>query len=225
VLLGCATFLVAATWGAANSPLFDVDRITVSGADHVAAAAVRAASGVDDGTPLVAVDVSASERAIARLPWVESADVRRKWPGTMIIEITERVAVAVAPAAGGGWAVLDAAGRVLEVAAAEEGKAPELPVLEGVRPGAAGAVIDDEVGTLRVLARLPDEVGRTVRAVAADGREVVLRLEGGGEIRFGDAAHIDEKVLALATVFDKVDLASLARLDVSIPGSPVLTRR
>jgi cell division protein FtsQ len=174
---------------------------------------------------LVAVDVSATERAVARLPWVNRADVRRKWPGTMIIEITERVAVAAAPAAGGGWAVLDAAGRVLEIAVTEGGVAPELPVLEGVQTGAAGEVVEDEAGSLRVLARLPAEVAGTVRAVAADGGEVVLRLDGGGEVRFGEAAQIDEKVLALVTVLDQVDLASLARLDVSIPGSPVLTRR
>ena len=222
---GCAAFVVAAAWGAVNSPLLDVDHISVAGAAHVTASAVREASGVEHGTPLVAVDVDATERAIARLPWVNSADVRRKWPGTMIVEITERVAVAVVPAADGGWAILDAAGRVLEVTTAEEGAALELPVLEGARPGAAGAVVDDQVGSLRVLARLPKEVAVTVRGVGADGAEVVMRLEGGGEVRFGDASNIDEKVLALATVLDKVDLASLARLDVSIPGSPVLTRR
>lgn len=238
VVLGATGSLVAAGWGVANSPLLDVDRITVAGAHHVPPADVREATGIGRGTPLFSVDAGAAERAVARLPWVAGAEVQRQWPGTVVVEITERVAVAVAEMAGGGWMVLDASGRVLEVGPADAPRPAELPVVEGgvapATPATPGATIDDDAGRLRVLAHLPPEVAAAVTAVGQLGSTaegtVVLRLEGGGEVHVGavggiDDAELDDRVLALATVLDQVDLASLARLDVSVPGSPVLTRR
>lgn len=228
--LAVVASVVAAAWGAASSPLLDVDRISVTGADHLSASAVEEASGIDRGTPLVSVDPGAVEQTITRLPWVHTAEVRREWPGTVRIAITERTPLAVALTDDGGWGVLDATGRVLEVVRPPEGVSPAdvkppLPLVAGVSPGAAGSKVGEEAAGLRVLARLPADIVGAVQSVTAPDGDVVLQLAGGGEVRFGDASRIEEKVLAVATVLQKVDLGALSRLDVSVPGSPVLTRR
>ncbi|HET7652004.1 MAG TPA: hypothetical protein VFK42_03140, partial [Acidimicrobiales bacterium] len=57
-----------------------------------------------------------------------------------------------------------------------------------------------------------------------------LRLAGakpgvsGGVVRFGPPDQIREKLLAVFTVLDHVDLRDLAVLDVRVPSAPVSTR-
>jgi hypothetical protein len=58
----------------------------------------------------------------------------------------------------------------------------------------------------------------------ADG-QVHLNLAPSGRVLLGDASLVDEKVAALATVFERVDLRGLAVLDLRVPGAPVVTRK
>jgi hypothetical protein len=63
--------------------------------------------------------------------------------------------------------------------------------------------------------------------VDPDGRlDVVLRIEEDRDAvaSFGRPEQLRDKVLALATVLESVDLRGLSRIDLRIPGAPVLTR-
>ena len=64
--------LALATIGAAYSPLFAVETITVEGAQQLDEADVRAALGDQLGTPLPLVDESQVKAALVTLPLVQS---------------------------------------------------------------------------------------------------------------------------------------------------------
>ena len=92
---------------------FHVRRVEVVGAHYIAPSDIlmrlkvdTMASVWDPTAPLVARVLTHAE--------VERAEVRRKLPGTLVVEVTERVPVALVPAAN-GFRVFDAHGRVLPI--------------------------------------------------------------------------------------------------------------
>jgi hypothetical protein len=54
--------------------------------------------------------------------------------------------------------------------------------------------------------------------------ELDVTLAYGTVARFGSTADLDDKIAALTTVLDRVELDCLATVDLRAPGSPALTR-
>ena len=221
-----AVLLLAAL--ATRSSLLDVDRVVVTGTERTPIGAVLEASAIEAGDPMTDVDVAAAARRIETLPWVDTATVRRQWPARVAVAVTERTPVATLPADGGGWAIVDADGRVLE-------RTPEqpaaLPMLGGVAPaGPPGAPVAPEAAdVLVVAAALPETLAERVAAVAAAGdggaRHVRLELRPGGVVELGRPDLLEQKLLAVLAVLEDVAPEAVATLDVRVPSAPVLTRR
>ena len=114
VLLAAAAAVALAGVVVLRSPVLDVDEITVVGAGHLTADDIRAASGVDQGAPILLADTGAAVAAVEALPWVASAEITRDLPGRIHIEVREREPVAVV-SSGDAAALVDVDGRVLEV--------------------------------------------------------------------------------------------------------------
>lgn len=209
-----------------RTALLDVDHVVVRGADaDVVASVVEAASraGASTGTPLLDVDPGRVARAVESVPAIADASVARRWPATIIVQVTPRIPVAVI-----GGALVAADGVV--VAVGTLGTAPPstvpLVALDGVTaPASAGERIDAP-DLLTVAALLPDEVRDHVAAVgvgSAEG-EVDLRLVGGGIARLGPTTGLGSKLVAVATVLEQVDLTCLATIDARVPSAPSVTR-
>lgn len=211
----------AVVWGLVvlRSPLFDVDRVQVVGAGRTAEAEAAAASGIRTGDPLVGVDLAGAESALAALPWVEEARVSRLWPGTVRVVLTERTPLAT-QAHAGGWAVVDASGRVLEVVP----EAPDLLVLEGLAEVAPGARLPEaDRAVLRTLSRLPDGVRAEVGGAGSgpDGQQITLA--GGELVVLGDGSDLAAKLAAAEAVAADAGPEDGCRIDVRVPTAPVLT--
>lgn len=229
VLIGvtAVTALGVGGWAANGSSLLDLDRVVVVGAIRTPPAEARVASGLRRGEPLSGVDQGAAARGVEALPWVRQAKVSRRWPGEVRIRVVEREPVAVAPSAGGGAALVDSSGRVLEWT---DAPTPGLAVLAGLPPaGPAGTNLGPHgVAALAVATALPAELrARTLWVAAAEGGrgEVDIRLNPEGLVRLGPPDDLDRKFNAIRTVLAQVDIRNLAVLDVRRPENPVLTRR
>ncbi|HEX2193245.1 MAG TPA: FtsQ-type POTRA domain-containing protein [Acidimicrobiales bacterium] len=216
--------LGGASWGATRSPLLDVDRVVVEGATRSGDRLVRSTAGIDRGQALLDVDPGAAARRIGTLPWVLRADVRRDWPGTVRVRVTERVPAAVTRANGGGWALLDRSARVLAVVPEAP---PGLAVVDGIpEAGAPGTRLGAPAAeALAVVTALPPALAPRVAAVAVGEEDLSLRLAPHGEVRLGRPEAVEEKLRAAMTVLGVVDGRTVATIDVRIPTAPVLTRR
>jgi cell division protein FtsQ len=237
---GAAVAAVVAAIAVVRSPLLDVDRIVVTGAARTGPDAVVAASGVDRGDRMVGVPLGRVAERVRRLPWVATATVRRSWPSTVRIEVRERVAVAAAPAQGGGWILLDAdrweAGTAAEVPAhLARLEVPPVPRELG-RRGPAGldplvavaasvpAAVGDRLVSLQPGPQAPAVAGGGGGAAEVDG---TVRLPDGSTVtvRFGPPDQLARKWLALVTLLDQVDLGQVATIDLRVPGAPATTLR
>ncbi len=229
VLIGVTAMVAVGVggWAANGSSLLDVDRVVVMGAGHTRPDEARFASGLRRGEPLSGVDEGAAARGVETLPWVGQATVSRRWPDTVRIRVVEREPVAVAASAGGGPALVDRSGRILEWTDAPP---PGLAVLAGLLPvGPAGTTLGpDGVAALAVAVALPAELrARALGVAPAEGErgEVDIRLQPEGTVRLGPPEDLDRKFNAIRTVLAQVDVRNLSVLDVRRPESPVLTRR
>jgi cell division septal protein FtsQ len=129
VAAGVAALLAGLWYGAPavlnKMEFFRIRRIEVSGATHHTPRAIVDAlllgrrSSVFD-------DLEAMERRIARLPAVETAEVGRRLPGTLVVSVVEIEPVALAPQRNGTLVPIDLAGRPLPYDPAQTGA--DLPI-------------------------------------------------------------------------------------------------
>jgi cell division protein FtsQ len=246
LLLGAAAIVVAGLlgWGITRSPLLAVHRVRVAGAAHTTTADVLRAAGLVHRRQMVDLDDASMMRAIAALPWVDTARVARRWPTTVVVTVTERHPVAIVADAS-GWATVDAHGRVLAVTAARPAGLLEVRLLNPAGPppggatgpsalagapsssalaGAPGTTVDPAFGpdltvAVQVGSALPNQVAAV--GVTTDG-QIQLGLAGGATALLGPPTNLADKVTALATVLAKVKVGN-STIDVRVPTAPVLT--
>jgi cell division protein FtsQ len=226
LLVGMAALAAIAAAGlSTRTPLLDVDHVRITGAERVPAdelAAIANDAGVARGEPLVQVDSGDVEDALEALPGIASADVQRRWPGTVAIHVVERAPVASITTPG-GVAVVAADGVVLDVLPA----APVWAVaLDGVSVDPEPGARVDAPELLEVAAALPPALAAEVVAVATAGPELQLRLRDpeGAVARLGDVDELDDKLVAVATALDQIELACLLTIDARVPSAPAVTR-
>jgi cell division protein FtsQ len=189
--------LILATWVVAFSSLLGAKTITVKGVQVLSADQVRAAAAIAPGSPLIRLDQGAVTRRVETLPDVASAEIRLRYPSTVIITVTERVAIGYV-VSGSGYALVDHDGRQFRPAASPPPALPRFSLPSGAQAvpvGAAMASVAAALSGTPVLAQLlsiqatqPDAITLALR----DGRTVLW----GGPQRSGDKAKVLPALLA-----------------------------
>lgn len=71
------------------TPIFGITEISVSGNLNVAAADIIGTSGIEKGENIFRINTRSAERALKEISYVADADVKRKFPAKVVIEINE----------------------------------------------------------------------------------------------------------------------------------------
>ena len=228
-LLGAAGLVALAVgaWGLTRTPLLDLDHIRYEGAAPADMDEVETAAGLHTGTAMFDLDLGAVGRDLTALPWVATASAHREWPGTVRVVVEPRIAVAVLGPAEGPAFLVDVEGVLLRPAAADTG----LPRVAVDATVGLGEVQVDALPGIAVAAVLPDDLQRWVEAVTVGGVDesdtrVALGLDliGSADATLGSADFIVDKLTAVRTVLERVELTCLAEIDVAVADSPVTTR-
>lgn len=217
--------LGAAGAGLTQTPALDIDRVVLVGATRTPLEQIRMVAGLEPGTPLTSVRAGEGARRLEALPWVASASIRRQWPGTVEVVLTERVPAAALARADGKWSIVDLEGRVLEVVATPP---VALAHVHGAgRAARAGHhVAPSAVPGIRAAAAMPLSLRKLVGGINLTPQGIELGLTAGkGIVRLGDADRLEEKLRAAATVLSRVPSRTVSVLDVRVPRAPVLTRK
>lgn len=193
--------LTAVGFWLVRSPLLEVDRVEISGTQHSEAAAVIERLGVTSGTPTISVDATALETALRADPWIAEASVVVTWPGSVDVEVTEHVPVAVVQVAE-GFAQVTTTGHVVQMLDDPAGY-PVVTIPPDAGPVRAGVTIGGSAlpGALEFASALPPELA-AVTIVAVDGNNQVSARVGDYEVRLGRAIDMRSKAAALAALID-----------------------
>ena len=214
------------------SPAFNVDEVKAAGYIHTDPEALIAAADIALGTQLTDIDTEqASQRVLDSSPWISSARVERSWKGSVTVYVTERtpaiamgVSGAPEPQDGGAFMLIDENGKQLEeVESLPSGILGVSGVWASGRPGQPGPV--EALAAAAVAKALSPELMNRVSNLMVEAGQVRLQLHDSAVITFGDANSLDAKVIAVETLFAKVDMRCLHEIDVRVPNSPTITRR
>ncbi|HVE94348.1 MAG TPA: FtsQ-type POTRA domain-containing protein [Acidimicrobiales bacterium] len=222
-----ASVVLAGTVALTQSPLLDVDRVQVNGVEQTSTRDVTRAAGLDRGRhPMLTLDRRRIATRVESLPWVASATVERSWPATVVVDVTERAAVATVPTKD-GVALLDPDGRILALRSGAPSGVVAIAVQ--ARPRTPGATVEPAVlKALDVVLALPQRLAREVRAVPVTGRGsalvVDLALTSGVTVRLGAPLMVSEKLRAALAVLDAEKPPTGSIVDVRVPRSPTLKR-
>lgn len=183
--------------------------VAVEGRTETGRATILATLDVKLGSPIMAVDLDRSRALLERLPWVATALVERRLPGTIYVKLIERQPMAL-------WqnrdklVLIDAHGTVLTDH--DLGRFSKLPMLVGSdAPQHANDI-------LSVLAEVPAIARRVSSASRVGGRRWNLTLDNGIVVRLPEG-DIGAALRQLAVLDAKSQLfeRDVVAIDLRLP--------
>jgi cell division protein FtsQ len=189
LVAGTVAVIAVLVWVALFSSLLGAKRVRVRGADDVSAARVRSVADVPQGRPLLRLDTGAIARRVETLPDVAAASVHVSYPSTVVITVTERVAVGYL-VANGRVVLVDKSGKQFRTVSAAPARLPRFAIPAGAT--ATGHAVATVAGALTapVLHKLS-------LISASDPSAITLQLRDGRSVEWGSADRSADKAQVL----------------------------
>jgi len=186
-----------------------VEEVLVEGRGQSEPYEVLAALNVQQGQPILGLDLERARRDLEALPWVAGAVVERRLPGTLFVRLQEREPMAL-------WQhrqtlrVIDDHGAVLK--GQRIGRFASLPIVVGANAAANAPALLGE------MKKYPALMARIEAALWVGDRRWDLRLDNGVEVRLpeGDVVPALER-LAAATVSASLLDRNIVAVDLRLP--------
>ncbi len=208
VVVGAVVLLGFMVWLVTLSPVFRVHDVAVEGNKLLSTDEISLAALVVQDSPMIAVEVDEVESRVAELPAVARVEVTRRFPSTVVIDVTERTIVYQRVEAG-TFQWVDRQGVIFSTS-----NEPVDGVPQAVTAGKDVRVLRD---VAEVVSHLPQKMLERVERVQAKAVDrITLELDEGDLVVWGSAEESALKADVLGALLP-VD----AKLyDVSAPSHP-----
>jgi cell division protein FtsQ len=189
-----------------TSERFAIDTIDVRGTSHLTAEDVRAELPAKLGDNVFKIDLDTVTRTLRKNPWIRTANARRVLPTTLVIDVTERRAVAIVQTSDGLY-LADETGHPFKPLDGVD-EAGTLPVL-------TGAITDAEL-VLRSLAVLDRWRANALRPEVSElhvdaHHAITLRTHDGVAIQLGPMRELDARLPAFDAAWSELTDAERGR--------------
>ncbi len=200
---------------------FGIEQVSLTGHRFTSDTDLFNALDLSTAQSLASFDSRATRIRFERLPWVQSVEISRVWPGQLAIRIKERKPFAI-------WERAEAA-ELIDVTGRSLGPVKRDAVIDLPRVAGDGASTQ-AARLLAVVDQNPAIKSRLVRATRLADRRWTLELTGGGRIHLpadGEATALarltaDPRLLALLTIPSQIiDLRSPTKIAVRAPAGSI----
>lgn len=131
---------------------FSVTEVRIEGQSSAQEAAIRKLIGPVEGSNSLTLNMREIGERLLTHPWIESVDMRRELPATLVVVVRERVPVFIAVFRSGAW-MMDGKGRLIEKV--DNPDQISMPLLTGAQlknGHGAGASVDRAVADAAMMA-------------------------------------------------------------------------
>lgn len=149
---------------------FAIEDVRVSGNTHTSEIDILQLLGLDGTSSLMSLDIDAARQRLAELPWVQAAEVRKIYPGTVEIVLREREAYGIWQH-GSDLALIEKSGSV--IAPLRDSKFAALPLFVGRDAERAAASVEAD------FQNWPHIANRVKAYVRIAGRRWDLHMDNG----------------------------------------------
>jgi len=203
-----------------NSDFFTVKTVRIEGARHVPAQTVRAAQDAGRGVNILRYPGAKVRAILLKSPWVKDVTIKRRWPDTIEIAITERK---------GTYSIFDglkyylvAPDGVVLAVSEEPPTRVQIADLPIKSPSVGSVVASEEFKqAVAVLSSLPPALSKGLTVISARSPERITLYINGVEVLYGMAESQQEKNMVLEEIFSR-EGTSVISVDVRVPTNPVV---
>ncbi len=208
-IISAATLCFLASGCATMNEVTTIQDILVEGRYHTDPDAVRAAIALKQGDSLLSLNPNETRARLLKLPWIESAEIERRWPATVYVRLVERIPVALWEENGHFWLV-DKTGVI--IGPKPEKRFDRLMVISG--KGAPAHALD----LLAILVRHEELRREVVAAAWISERRWNLYLENGIEIYLPEQdPHLAYDRIARVDAEQQLLSRPIKRIDLRLP--------
>jgi cell division septal protein FtsQ len=200
------------------SPLFTVDKVTITGSPNSAVQSeIAKISQVEIGQKLARVNPSSVERKVSQIPWIKDVSLSRNWvSGEVDISLTPRKPVAFFNAQESLGQTIDLEGELFTLPGFSSA---DLAQISAKSPQSA-------LKANELFIALPEDFRKRVTLMTATSTETFTfnTLYKGREIRvrWGDSQEISLKISVIEKLLELPENKSITLIDVVAPHAPIV---
>jgi len=200
------------------SPLFTVDKVTITGSPNSAVQSeIAKISQVEIGQKLARVNPSSVERKVSQIPWIKDVSLSRNWvSGEVDISLTPRKPVAFFNAQESLGQTIDLEGELFTLPGFSS---TDLAQISAKSPQSA-------LKANELFIALPEDFRKRVTLMTATSTETFTfnTLYKGREIRvrWGDSQEISLKISVIEKLLALPENKSITLIDVVAPHAPIV---
>ncbi len=200
---------------------FRVQHVTFVGLRHEGVVEVLRASGFEKHPSMLSVTDVSLTRSLSRFPWINSVQVTKHWPHSVVVTVHESVAVAVAFTSTHHLVFVDAEGRALGPAPLNE----DLPTLVYLHPTSTTWPYQGAGrGAAYVASQLPRAFTTQVSTITDNAKgNVTLQMTTPVTFVLGPPSDLRAKFVAIASVIAHSTLVPGDVVDVTVPDELAVT--
>lgn len=190
------------------APIVKVSQIDVQGTTNADPQAIREASAINAGDNMLRLNMAEAAQGISSVPWVEKVTVKRSWPTTVTVDVTEHKAIGYVMD-GDTPQVVDENGQVFLTGVKPEGS------FEFKKTKADDARAID--AATKALTALSDDLRGKLGGIEAESADSIRLFFPNQAVYWGSADRADEKAEATRIV-----LGREGNWNVSNPAMPTV---
>lgn len=217
------SFVVYALYYFSQSSFFALQRIEVRGQKHLASDEVARESGLTVGANIFRLDLDQAGQRLLTDPWIESAELRRRFPDRVEIDIVERQPAALL-LTGQSWLVLDKTGFCIEQAASL--RLYDLPIITGLTPDTTerGRQVSANPALSMVLSAMNLNVENFFSEVDIGNPDNLIAYSRGGiPVLLGKGQDMYSKLLTAQSLMVNIDnLGNILYIDLRSAQAPAV---
>ena len=205
---------------------FKVDKVTVTGNSRYSADKIVEAAGIQTGDNMFFLNkYKASEQITTALPYVETVQIRRQLPDTLVVTVTECTAPAAVQQDGKLW-LLSGDGKIVD---SKTGDGKQYAMVKGLsllepQVGSDIQVPDEEQSSAQLLLTLlgllrdKDMLADVQSIDLSDSATVILRYLDRFDVTFRWDADFDYKLDYLLAVVERLEINEKGAIDMTQEG-------